>query len=457
MHRALEQIRRTSLGEVPAVAVSGRTGQGLDALRAALVDLVGGLDEPDPAADVRIWVDRAFHVRGAGTVATGTLPAGTVRVGDTLAVGDSLVRVRALECLGRPVDAATGVSRVAVNVGGKAPAALARGAPLVTPDAWPAVDTLDVRLAAPGHLPSRPLLHVGATAVSAHVRPLDEHLVRLVLERPLPLRIGDRALLRDPGSRQVWGVVVVDPAPPDLRRRGAAGRRAKDLAGADGTLADEVARRGLVHRSLLRRIGVDPDAVPEGVLEIGDWLVSPERSADLRERMAGVVRSRETALEPGVPVGAVARDLGLPSADLVSALVQPPLRVADGRVFSGRSAGVPARLLQALETLRADLAQAPYAAPDAARLTELGLDQRSLAALAKAGHLLRIADTVVLLPGADTDAADRLAALPQPFTTSEARKALGTTRRVALPLLAHLDRRGLTTRLPDDRRQVRAT
>jgi selenocysteine-specific elongation factor len=319
------------------------------------------------------------------------------------------------------------------------------------------VSALDVRLATPGELPARPLLHVGATAVSAHVRPLDEHLVRLVLERPLPLRIGDRALLRDPGSRRVWGVVVVDPAPPELRRRGAAGRRAKDLAGADGTLADEVARRGLVHRSLLHRIGVDVGALPAGVLEVGDWLVSAELATELRDRMSAVVRARQTALEPGVPVGAVARDLDLPSVDLVSQLVQPPLRVADGRVFSGQAAEVPARLLDALEALRADLARAPYAAPDADRLAELGLDQRSLAALAKAGHLLRLADTVVLLPGADTDAVARLATLPQPFTTSEARKALGTTRRVALPLLAHLDRRGLTTRLPDDRRQVRAS
>jgi selenocysteine-specific elongation factor len=212
-----------------------------------------------------------------------------------------------------------------------------------------------------------------------------------------------------------------------------------------------------VHRSLLHRIGVDVGVLPAGVLEVGDWLVSAELATELRDRMSAVVRARQTALEPGVPVGAVARDLDLPSVDLVSQLVQPPLRVADGRVFSGQAAEVPARLLDALEALRADLARAPYAAPDADRLAELGLDQRSLAALAKAGHLLRLADTVVLLPGADTDAVARLATLPQPFTTSEARKALGTTRRVALPLLAHLDRRGLTTRLPDDRRQVRAS
>ncbi|MBA2559343.1 MAG: SelB C-terminal domain-containing protein, partial [Propionibacteriales bacterium] len=73
---------------------------------------------------------------------------------------------------------------------------------------------------------------------------------------------------------------------------------------------------------------------------------------------------------------------------------------------------------------------------------------------AKAGRLLRLADGVVLMPGADREAATRLAALAQPFTASEARTELGSSRRVVLPLLAHLDRIGLTRRLPDDRREV---
>ena len=74
----------------------------------------------------------------------------------------------------------------------------------------------------------------------------------------------------------------------------------------------------------------------------------------------------------------------------------------------------------------------------------------------RAGALLRIADGVVLLPDAADRAAAVLAALAQPFTLSEARQALGTTRRVAVPLLELLDRRGLTRRLPDDRRVVSA-
>jgi selenocysteine-specific elongation factor len=108
----------------------------------------------------------------------------------------------------------------------------------------------------------------------------------------------------------------------------------------------------------------------------------------------------------------------------------------------------------ALGTLTRDLREAPFAAPDAGRLRELGLDPAALGSLARSGHVLRVGDTV-LLPGADDRAVDLLADLPQPFTTSQAREALGTTRRVALPLLAHLDRTGRTVRLPDDRRRVR--
>jgi selenocysteine-specific elongation factor len=78
-----------------------------------------------------------------------------------------------------------------------------------------------------------------------------------------------------------------------------------------------------------------------------------------------------------------------------------------------------------------------------------------VAALAAAGLLLRLDDTTVLLPGADDAALGVLAGLTQPFTVSEARSALSSSRRVVLPLLAHLDRTGRTRRLPDDRRTVR--
>jgi selenocysteine-specific elongation factor len=102
-----------------------------------------------------------------------------------------------------------------------------------------------------------------------------------------------------------------------------------------------------------------------------------------------------------------------------------------------------------------DLARAPFAAPDADRLRSLGLDQRKLAAAARVGLLLRITDQIVLAPGADETAAVLLAGLPQPFSTAEARQALGTTRRVAIPLLEYLDRAKVTERLADDRRRLR--
>ena len=460
--QALAEIRRTSLGDVPAIAVSGRTGQGLDVLRAAVADLVAALPEPDPAADVRLWVDRSFHVRGAGTVVTGTLPAGTVSVGDTLVLGtpsavDLPVRVRGIECLGQPVSRAGGVSRVALNlagVDGRLPADLGRGSVLLAPGEWPLVTVLDGRLARPGQPPERPLLHVGAAATSVRVRPLDDSAVRVTLPHPhpLPLRVGDRVLLRDPGSRELWGLTVLDPVPPPLRRRGAAAARAHDLASCDGSLLDEVRRRRLVSRSLLRRIGVDTSAVPPEVEAFGDWLLSAAHADELRGRMREVVRDRSTPLEPGVPVAAVARALGLPDPDLVAALAPAPLRVSKGRVLATEQQELPAALLTSLEALRTELAANPFAAPGADRLRELGLDHRALGALARAGHVLRLDDAVVLLRSSDDRAVAILRELPQPFTTSEARTALGTSRRVALALLAHLDRRRLTTRLPDDRR-----
>lgn len=461
--RASEELARTSLAGSPVVPVSGRTGLGLDELRSALASMLAAVPPPDPAADVRLWVDRRFTVHGAGTVVTGTLPAGTIRRGDVLEYDGRPVRVRGVQSLERPVDSAHGVARVALNLVGEGLDDLERGDPLVTPGVWQRSEVVDVRLRSrEGSLPPEsPLLHIGATAVATHCRPLGDDLVRLMLDRPLPLRVGDRALLRDPGDRRVWGLRVLDPAPPRLERRGAAVRRAAALAGHTGEpdLSGEVARRGLVPVDLLGRIGVPvPPSrqLPSGVIAAGSWLMSHARAEVAATAVAEAVQEHDRAdpLHPGVSLAELADRVGLPSPDLAAAVVRQPLRIANGVVVGEQRAVLPPAVEKALDALAEDLAEAPFAAPTADRLRELGLDNRTVAAAVKAGRLLRPAPGIVLLPGADRQAVAWLAELPQPFTASEARERLGTSRRVVLPLLDHLDRSGLTRRLPDDRREV---
>ena len=458
--RALAELAATSLRGVPAVAVSARTGGGLDELRAALARMVSALPSPPADAAVGLWVDRSFTVAGAGTVVTGTLPAGRVAPGDRLASAGTEHRVRAVQSLGRDVPCAEGVARVALNLAGGAP--VARGDVLVTPGAWHHTDVVDVRVGPPrlgdGPVPQRPVLHLGSTLLTVHHRPLGEGLARLRLEHPQPLRVGDRALLRDPGTRRLWAVTVLDPAPPPLGRRGAARARAQTLARADGRpdLAAEVARRGMVTAALLERIGVRVAALPPGVVRAGGWLLDAERVASAAQEAVAVVQEHAASapLDPPLTPAALAERLGLPGPEVARAVVRAPLRLEAGRVVRDDAADVPAEVRTAVAALRERLGEAPFAAPAADELPALGLDAKAQAAAVRAGLVLRPAPGVVLLAGADDLAAERLAALPQPFTVSEARRHLGTSRRVVLALLAHLDRTGRTRRLPDDRRRV---
>ncbi|MEU5949046.1 selenocysteine-specific translation elongation factor [Micromonospora sp. NPDC047465] len=457
--RARVELAATSLGAVDTVAVSAVTGAGLPELRAALDRLAARL--PAPAADVpvRLWVDRAFTVRGAGTVVTGTLGAGRLRVGDELelaATGEP-VRVRGLHRLGEARSEVTAVARVAVNLRGTPRGRVGRGDALLTPGRFHRTDLLDVRLAGDpaAELPATLTLHVGAAAVPARVRPLGADTVRLRLARPLPLLVGDRALLRDPGRHHVaGGVTVLDVAPPPLTRRGAAAARAAVLATVDGRpdLAGELRRRGLARAADLVRTGVEVTGQPV----VGDWLADPEHWRRLGTRLGGEVarHAREHPLEPGAPVELLRQRLDLPDRALVEALVRPPLRLHAGRVTAAAADALPEPVARAVARVRAEYADRPFRAPEAERLAELGLGPREIGAAVRAGALLRVAENVVLLPGAVDEAVRVLAGLPQPFTLSAARQALDTTRRVAVPLLELLDRRGATRRLPDDARVV---
>ena len=564
LQRARDEIGRTSLGRLPAVAVSAVTGEGLPELRAALAALAADLPAPDGGAPVRLWVDRVFSMTGSGTVVTGTLPAGTVRTGDELLLTPAgrPVRIRGIESFGDKLGQARGVARVAVNLRGTAPGALARGMALVQPGGWTLTSTIDVRLAGPpgtweGRTPPRQVeVHLGSARTAARVRPFGGPYARLSLREPLPLHVADRLLLRDPGAARVspgpspradgggaaevpagWpaivGAVVLDVSPPALPRRGAAAAVRRDLEGWPDrpAAADLLRRRGLARPAEFRAMGL---AVPGSTLvTAAGWLADPAHWADLRDRLARAVREHAARdpLAVGMPLEAARAALGLPDRQLVEALAAEPratepraaepratepraaepraaepraaepraaepraadrtgpasgypLIVRDGYVreaagpaarageaeqrrsegSSRRGAGrepdpqaLPPRVAEAVQSLRAELSASPFRAPEAGRLRELGLDRKAIAAAERAGLLLRITPELVLAPGADVRAARILAGLPQPFTTAEARQALDTTRRVAIPLLEYLDRASVTRRLPDDRRTVTA-
>ncbi|GAB3142672.1 selenocysteine-specific translation elongation factor [Micromonospora sonneratiae] len=458
--QARAELAGTSLADIETVAVSGVTGAGLADLGAALDRLAARLPEPPATAPVRLWVDRVFTIAGSGTVVTGTLGGGRLHPGDELELGTTgqRVRVRSLQSLGAPVDRATGVARVAVNLRGVARDQVARGDALLTPGRFQPTDLVDVRLCGDpvGDLSATLMLHIGSAAVPVRVRPLGVDTARLRLARPVPLHLGDRALLRDPGQRRVvGGVTVLDVVPPPLNRRGSAAARAATLADLDGPPdeAGELRRRGPMRRDALERMGVRVGTAPV----VGDWHVDAGQWRDLRRRaIAEVRRYADThPLEAGVPVETLRRLLGLPDRLLVPALVVPPLVMSGGRVgVGGTDVALPDAVLRAIERVRHELADRPFRAPEAARLRELGLGQREVGAAVRVGALLCLAENVVLLPAAADDAVRVLAGLPQPFTLSTARQALDTTRRVAVPLLELLDRRGATRRLSDDVRVV---
>jgi selenocysteine-specific elongation factor len=456
---ALEQLRRTSLGELPWVPVSARTGEGLPRLRTALDELVAGLPDGDDAAPVRLWVDRAFTIRGAGLVVTGTLPTGTVRVGDTLELartGTGFV-VRELQSLSQHLDHATGVARVALNLRGARRGEIGRGDALMTPGTYRCTAIVDVRTqqCAPADLPRDLLVHVGTATVGGHLRPVGADTARLTLDAVLPLRLGDRLVLRhDRGV--AGGAIVLDIDPTPLDRRGAARRRAAELEAyldvPDGTT--ELNRRGIVREGALRALGVEPPAPPLA----GDWLVAPDLHRALRVRLVALVTER--AADPSAAplrVEDARKALDLPDTRLVPPLLTPPWSVRDGVIVHAEAPDTLAPSVRAaVDALEQRLAGRDFVVPDEDELAALGLRTAEVAAAVRAGRLVRLAPGVVLLPGTVRQAVAVLAGLPQPFTAGQAREALGTTRKVVVPLLEHLAARGRTRRTPDGHHTVTA-
>ena len=462
------QLAGTPLADAPIIPVSAPTGDGIAALRQALDEVLAAVPAPDEQAPVRLWVDRAFSVKGAGTVVTGTLAAGTLRVGDSLKVatagGERAVEIRGLHSENRAQDSLGPVTRAAVNLRGADAADIHRGDVLLTPGAWRLVDHLDVRRtfgAELDGLPDNLVVHTGTAGVEAHLRPLSADFARISLAHPLPLRLLDRFVVRSPGGRHVVaGVEAVDLRPPELNRRGAARRRAEELSAQDSFRdpASYLRRVGFARVDDLARDGFITAAPPQGIIAFRDWWIAASQVTRWKRALTDALQAHAAAhpLAPGMPRKAAMDALGLQEEGLLGlAIAAAKAESSEGVLrLPGQRAdlGAAERGVAAIEER---LKVEPFVAPEVDDLTELGLGPKELAAAERAGRLLRLKQGIVLLPSAPEEARRRLSELEQPFTLSAARKALGTTRRVAIPLLEYLDAQRITRRGDGGQRTLR--
>lgn len=480
------ELAGTALADAPLVEVSAHTGEGIVQMRQVLDEVLAQVPAPDLQARVRVWIDRAFSVKGAGTVVTGTLAAGTLRVGDILQLaspdGTRAVEVRGLHSENTAHEVLEPTSRVAVNLRGISADAIHRGHSLLSSGAWELVEQIDVRRTFGQdfyELPQNIVVHIGTAGLEAHVRPLSADYARLSLAHPLPLQLLDRFVVRSPGGRHVSaGVQVIDVYPPELKRRGAARRRAEELelladaspSDATTTVASSnpftdptgyIQRVGYVPVGKLQRAGFavdDPAAPPQGIIAFRQWWIAARQITRWKNQLLVALdkHAQDNPLAAGMPRKAAMDALDLQEDALLGiAVAAAKVEQADGMLrLPGHKVDLGAAEASVAK-LEAWLADDPFAAPEADELQELRLGAKQLAAAENAGRLLRLGQGIVLLPGAPQEAKKRITQLEQPFTLSAARKALSTTRRVAIPLLEYLDEQSITRRLDGGLRELR--
>jgi len=502
-----DRLRGTTLAGAAVVPAAAPSGLGVDALAAALDAALDRLPEPPDRGRPRVPVDRVFTMRGSGTVVTGTLSGGSLRAdGEAeLLPSGRRVRVRGLQGHGRPLEVATPARRVAVNLAGVATGQVGRGDMLVLAGQWAATGTVDCRLrclagaSAPLRGRGAYLVYAGAAETAARLQPIDaaevrpggDALVRLHLERPMVLDVFEPLVLRDSGRDEtVGGGLVLDPFPPAAVRGTAARVRrteeleAREAAGRDGLLERVLAERAVVPLSDLPRLAaIAPDRLPAA---LAAWSTGGSGGGVVRSRTLAWTREtweaagaavleaverqhRDDPSAPGLPAQAARAAASRPAdparpgwpasagTEVVEALLADGRLVADGPTLRRPGHGV--RLDPAQRALRARveaaLAEAGVGLLGDAALAELGADRKATALLVRLGVL------VAVVPGGYLGRSTLEAAVAtlrrsfpdsRPFAATEAKEALGTTRRTAIPLLEHLDRTGVTVRQGDLRR-----
>lgn len=462
-----ERLAGTGMEDAPVIAVSAKSGAGIPDVRALLGRMADQIEVARIDGQPRLWVDRAFSISGAGTVVTGSLVGGALEVGDELEVWPvgEIGRIRSLHRHEQEQRRISAGSRCAVNIGGLERMAVHRGslvAPpgsLVPTDSWLATLTTARYVEEPLTGRGAYHLHLGSGAWPVRIQPLSQAglqgqgLALVKPEAPIPVRVGDRFILREVGRRSVVaGGRIIDPDSPT---------RSSDVRGHAETLLEILDLEPNDAATLLlnakgfadpRRLTVWTGGRPEAGVITSSVAIAADFLAQLSNRTIELVTAfhAEHPLREGYPKATLASQLGS-DLDVLAVIVDGnPLLRDDGSsiALSAFNAGLSPSQEVAWTNLQAILEAAGPAAP---RLKDLALEREFLHVLVRERRIVRVSEDLVYLPETLESITTQLTELPPQFTVAEFRDALGLSRKFAVPLLEWLDAQGVTRRDGDTR------
>ena len=504
------RLAATPLAEAPIVATSVRTGQGLEALREAMAQTLASTPPPRDVGKPRLPIDRAFTLRGVGTVVTGTLAGGTLSRGQEVVIQPSgqKTRIRTLQNHNREVESSGPGMRTAINLPDleirvdDATRGVRRGDVVTVTSLGGSSAMVDAILFKSGRTGDfepgaiRPLkdgarvrVHHGSAHATARLQLLDTTALapgataigRFRLEEPIFVLAGDRFIVRDWAEQNTLaGGIILDPDPPAgptgietrkrlLEQRAAAPAELSGFITSQLELDHAVKRDQLLRRSRFsdEEVGcASNQLVEEGrVGQLGDWLVDVSWWKGLCEVGAREIdrEHREHPEQLGLAVTAFRRALtaaGGPAVeyvfeDLVAALCRSEFaRRGNSLSRVDHRPALPQPLQAAGSRIRTSLKAKQLEPPRRAELAMDAVGQKAIRFLIESGEVVELNSELII-------AAEAYAAAVQAIrthlrnkrraTVSELRPVVGTSRRVLVPLLERLDRDGVTRRDGDYR------
>jgi selenocysteine-specific elongation factor len=495
-----EQLTGTPFANAPIVKTSTITSRGLADLKQTITRELISLTPPRNVGKPRLFVDRAFSLRGVGTVITGTLTGGRLARGQDVIVQPQSVstRVRTIQSHNHEQEDIGPGTRTALNLPavpvGDEIQGISRGDVVTVADLGEPVETIDVLLTRSSRLGTNThrikngalaFLHHGTTRVSARVAlaeqkdlgPGEAALAQLRLESPLFAFVGDRFVLRDPSERRtIAGGVILDVRTSRAQYRQARQRKflaARAQSPDDPVVAvqSELQRDGAkAHVDLLLRSNFAAQEIATAIdrlVKTKELVVQGDIAADaswwteFRQRAGhaiSVTHEKHPQL-PGLDLANLRAELENVPSDIFDALIVD--LVQNGYAKSGNfiqqtahRAALPPNLAGPAGKIRHLLSKKPFDPPARKEIAPDATSRQALSFLIKQGEVIDLGPDLVLSATAFADMKTAVMVFISKngsATVSELRQALQTSRRIMVPFLEMLDTQKVTRRVGDKR------